>query len=400
MSVKIDYLDGLRGVAAGIVVVTHFFQVFFPSVFEGNQQISHYAFERFASQTPINLLFNGNFSVCLFFVLSGYVLSHRFFQTKENEIVYSSALRRYLRLAIPAFCSVVIAYIAMQVGFGYYDNIRHVTMSTMPDPFATSPRFSTMLMETWFHTFFTYGMQYNPVLWTMTYELFGSFLIFGFILLCGRHRIRYPLYVLLIWWFLDSYYLGFILGVLLSDLKNSEGINRLVFLQRPWVTTILILFGVYFGSFPYVDPSETIYSALVWKTDGFSFFVFYHVLGSFLIIAALLTSHTMQNMFGSKWIAYLGKISFSLYLVHFTVICTLSSYLFDQWKNTIPYGMNVLVSFAVSLPVILGLSHLFYKYVDAKTLRLLSEGSRKLFKWDKAQKKGRATRSKGNGMSG
>ncbi|WP_433946748.1 acyltransferase family protein [Paenibacillus sp. SN-8-1] len=232
MKQKIIYLEGIRGTAAFIVVFAHFFQVFMPSVFEGNGDIVHFAFETPASKTPINLLFNGNFSVTLFFVLSGYVLSYRFFRDKVNRVIYSSAVRRYFRLAIPAFVSVIFAFALMSFEFGYFDDISPVTMSTMPDPYAADPTIWAMWTEGLFHTFFTYGNKYNPVLWTMTYELFGSFLIFTFLILLGKLRIRYIAYPLLIYCFLDSYYLGFVLGLLLSDLHNS-GRNWLELVNRP-----------------------------------------------------------------------------------------------------------------------------------------------------------------------
>lgn len=378
MKPKIVYLDGVRGLAACIVVVCHFFQVFLPSVFEGRPEMAHFAFEGAAARTPINLLFNGNFSVCLFFVLSGYVLSYRYFQTKDRLHVYSSAARRYFRLAIPAVLSVVLAYLAIIGGFGFYDDIQGITLSSMPDPFAADTGVWAMMKESLFHTFFAYGSQYNPVLWTMTYELFGSFLIFAFLLLLGKRKLRFAVYALLIWLWIDSYYLGFVLGMLLSDLKHSDR-NWLAAINRPWINAILVIAGIFMGSYPYWNTQGTIYSILVWEAPGFSFFEFYHVTGSFLILTALLNSSRMQTLFNRKPFAYLGKISFSLYLVHFTIICTLGSYIFGQLYSALPYGMSVLLTMVITHPVIFAAAHLFERFVDAKTLVLLSRWSERLF---------------------
>ncbi|WP_339271136.1 acyltransferase [Paenibacillus sp. FSL K6-1330] len=373
---KIVYLDGLRGLAALIVVVSHFFQVFAPSVFEGRKEIEHFAFEGIAARTPFNLLFNGNFSVCLFFVLSGYVLSYRFFQTGDRLIIYSSAIRRYFRLAAPALVSVFLAYLIIVLDLGAYDKIRGMTLSSMPDPFMASDNLLVMLKEGLFHIFFTYGSQYNPVLWTMTYELFGSFLIFGFLVLCGRRVIRYAAYVLLIYVFNDSYYLGFVLGMLLADLKHSDR-DWLSYFNAPWMTFIWITVGIYLGSYPYLDPEGTIYSILVWESDGFEFFAFYHVIGSFLILIALLNSRWLQALFHHKLFAYLGKISFSLYLLHFTIICTLGCHLFLLFSTFLSYGWNVIVTSLITVPVIFGAAHVFYRLVDVNVLSLLSRWSKK-----------------------
>ena len=132
-----------------------------------------------AARTPFNLLFNGNFSVCLF-LCSADMCSAIVFGTGDRSIVYSSAIRRYFRLAVPALASVFLAYLILVLDLGAYDNIRGMTLSSMPDPFAADANLLVMLKESLFHTFFTYGSQYNPVLWTMTYELFGSLMIFVF----------------------------------------------------------------------------------------------------------------------------------------------------------------------------------------------------------------------------
>lgn len=370
MNSKIVYLDGLRGLAAFIVVVSHFFQVFAPSVFEGNAEIQHFAFESLAARTPLNLLFNGNFSVCLFFVLSGYVLSRRFFQTGDNLIIYSSAIRRYFRLAVPAFISVLFAYLITVFDLGAFDDIRGITRSSMPDPFQADVRLLHMLKESLIHTFFTYGSQYNPVLWTMTYELLGSFLIFAFLLLLRRPGFRFAGYAVLIYGFVDSYYLGFVLGMLLSDLKNGKR-DWLACIRRPWVNFILLTAGVYMGSYPYIDPQGTIYSILVWTSVQFHYFEFYHVMGSFLIVSALLNSDRMQSLLSLKVFSYLGKVSFSLYLVHFTIICSFGSYVFLRLNPFVSYGVNVLLTTVITLLLIFVAAHVFHRFIDANTLILL-----------------------------
>lgn len=386
MKSKLIFLDGLRGAAAFIVVLAHFFQVFLPSVFEGNGEISHFSFEIPASQTPFNLLFNGNFSVCLFFVLSGYVLSYRFFRSKDNAIIYSSAARRYFRLAVPAFASVLLAYLVILVGAGWFGEVSAVTKSSMHDPYTIMPSVWTLLKEGLYHNFFTYGSQFNPVLWTMTYELFGSFLIFAFLLLFGHFKIRFIIYPIIMYYFLDSYYLAFILGLLLSDLHNSNEKNRLQFIKRPWINVILMVVGLYVGSFPYVNWVGTIYEPLVWNQPTFSFFIFYHVIGAFFIMTAVLNSNWMQTLFASKPFAFLGKISFSLYLVHFTVICTLSSFMFLKLSPYLSYGFNLMITVLVSLIVIFGLAHLMNRYVDQPTIDFLSKHSARIFDRDPNRK--------------
>ena len=84
MTEKISYLDGLRGVAAINVMLMHFFIVLLPAMIYSDRMPSHLGnLEKIFTSTPLGLIGAGNFSVCIFFVLSGYVLTQKYFKTKE-----------------------------------------------------------------------------------------------------------------------------------------------------------------------------------------------------------------------------------------------------------------------------------------------------------------------------
>ncbi|WP_372010596.1 acyltransferase family protein [Paenibacillus chitinolyticus] len=368
---KITYLDGLRGAAALVVVFAHFLQVFLPSMFEARPQVSHFAFDQWIPRTPLNLLFNGNFAVCLFFVLSGFVLSRRFFRYRNRSIVTAALLKRYFRLAVPAFCSLLLAFAVMKLDWNFYVEARGYTRATMPDPYTTVPSFGTLLEQGFVHTFFGYGMAYNPVLWTMTYELFGSFLVYGLLLAFGRSRFRFILYAAGGWLFRDSYYLGFVLGMLLSDLSAGSGRN-LIALRPGAVPAVLALLGLFLGSVPYVGWQGTVYAWLPLGPGGFPGVVTYRTAGAALVLLALLNSPSGQKLFGGRSMAYLGKLSFSLYLVHFAVLCSFSCLLFLRLDGWLPYGLNILVTTLVSLPLLFVLAHLMYRLIDEPVVRLLS----------------------------
>lgn len=368
---KVTYLDGLRGLAALAVVIAHYFQVFVPAMFENRADISHFAFDRIVPKTPLNVLYNGNFAVCVFFVLSGYVLSYRFFRRKERAAAAAGLVKRYFRLAVPAFVSVLLAYAVMKLGWGYYDEVRALTKATMPDPYAAAPAFGELVAQGLYRTFFAYGMAYNPVLWTMTYELYGSFLVYTVLLVAGTSRLRFAVYAVAIWWFRDSYYLGFWLGMLLSDLGNSYPTSRLAIRSRA-ALLLLAAAGLYLGSYPYVSPAGTVYAWLPVRADGFPNTVACRTAGAFLLLLSLLNSRAGQAALASKPLAYLGRLSFSLYLVHFTVLCSFASLLFLRWADRLAYGWNVLLTTATSLPVVFLLAHLMYRGVDGPIVRLLS----------------------------
>lgn len=93
----------------------------------------------------------------------------------------------------------------------------------------------------------------------------------------------------------------------------------------------------------------------------------------------LLNSQRMQKAFSSTVPVFLGKISYSLYLVHFLVISSFTCALFLALYPELPYGAAVLTSCILSLLLIVPLSYIFYKYVDTTGVKLSKSFYNRLF---------------------
>ena len=66
---------------------------------------------------------------------------------------------------------------------------------------------------------------------------------------------------------------------------------------------------------------------------------------------------------------YLGDLSFGLYLTHIFILGTFASYLFVHFSS-LSYGVRFLVTIVPALLLMLGVAHLFTKYVDQQAIRL------------------------------
>ena len=94
---RLHFVDGLRGWAAVAVLLCHLFIQLFP----------------YSPQVAVLLAqllpFSGAAAVYVFFVISGFVLSIRYVETKDSDGLARMAASRYLRLALPIFvgCSIV-----------------------------------------------------------------------------------------------------------------------------------------------------------------------------------------------------------------------------------------------------------------------------------------------------
>jgi peptidoglycan/LPS O-acetylase OafA/YrhL len=102
---RLECLDGVRGVAALVVVVFHYLSAFLPTLTP--DQTSNPCW---LADTPLAILFNGPFAVVVFFVLSGFVISRSAVKRFHLSLTIAS---RYLRLTVPMVASVIIAWLLL-----------------------------------------------------------------------------------------------------------------------------------------------------------------------------------------------------------------------------------------------------------------------------------------------
>lgn len=112
--VRIEALDGLRGVAAIVVVLYHALLIvpeFSASIVDGVEPLAGTP-EWALLRTPLRILVMGPEAVLIFFVLSGFVLTLGFVgRPMSSRFVGSYLIRRVLRLYIPVWGSLIFAFV-------------------------------------------------------------------------------------------------------------------------------------------------------------------------------------------------------------------------------------------------------------------------------------------------
>lgn len=371
MTDKINYLDGLRGIAAINVMIMHFFILLVPAIIYSDRMPSHFGgLEQLFSSTPLGLIGAGNFSVCIFFVLSGYVLTYKYFRTKDKKIIISGAVRRYIRLFVPVFAAIILAFLLASTGvFHYYiETVMISGNNNYANYWTFTPDIVDAVKQAIWGSFFAGEDTYNPVLWTMTIEFYGSMLVFAMALLFGVQRTRWTFYLAAAVLFFNSYYFAFVIGMVLADTFNSK--TSMFKTDNKIILSILLISGLFLGSYPVgTVTNDSLYGFLnngLFQTPKLT----YHILGAGMIMYVLLNSRWLQNIFSSSVPVFLGKISYSLYLIHFLVISSFTCALFLFLHSVFSYGTAVFISCFLSLLLIIPLSYLFYKYVDMAGVRI------------------------------
>ncbi len=367
---RIAYIDGIRGMAALIVVFHHYLLSFYPRLFPANPDFVYSGgiLQNTAILSPLNILYNSSFAIGLFFVISGYALSYKYFVSKNVEYLRSSTIRRYFRLEIPILFSVIVSYLLLK--FGLYGNqaiAENYTHSTywFGSLWNMNPDFFKMLKEGVYSSLFTGGtLSYNPVLWTMIIEFMGSIVVFAILALFGSSAKRFLIYGLLIIIIHVGFIPAFIIGLALCDYYHSEERK-----SSPSISVLMILvFALYIGSYQRIEVNS------IWSIFNFISETdksYPYIIAASFFLFAVINSNVLKRFFSTGIMQFFGKISFSVYLLHLLVIGSLGSFLFNYFFGAmhISYIFSFVLMITLSSAAIVGLSYLMYRYIDLSGIR-------------------------------
>ena len=170
-------LDGLRGIAAIVVVIHHLLLTlpwFADRVGLGNlESRNHFrvSFHRIFEYSPLHILFGGTEAVVIFFVLSGYVLIIAV--TEEKVVNYLR--HRLVRLYVPIIAAVALAAGLVQIIQRSKSSLNSWWLNSHAIQFSTSSLFKNFWVID--------GTDWmNSSLWSMRYEIIFSLLVVVF---CG-----------------------------------------------------------------------------------------------------------------------------------------------------------------------------------------------------------------------
>lgn len=371
---RFDELEGLRGVAAVMVALYHFFLAFYIIAFMGigANKVQHTFFEDNLYGNPIMGVFSGTFMVAIFFVLSGFVLSIGFFQSGKSNIIKKLAAKRYIRLMVPALVSIMIAFILLSIGIaGLKNEVAAISGSQwLSNSWATTPDFIKAFQSGVFGIFTKPSSPYNNVLWTMVYEFAGSFLVFGSLLLFGKLKYRWVFYVFLIFATFNTWFLGFVLGMVLADLYAK---GRIQTKKHSWFLVIpLMALVLFLAAYPHEKVDGTVYQYTSMLSININWLILHLTLAAFGAVTLILLVKQLSTLFKARLFSALGKYTFALYLTHLLVIYTFSMAVFLLLNKTFGLGYNwsALLTLVASVPVVTLVAFLFEKYVDAPSIRL------------------------------
>lgn len=358
---RLPALDGLRGVAALVVVVFHYLCLLHwqaTPIFGQNPPA--------AADTPLGLLWNGPFAVSVFFVLSGFVMAAA--AERRRRTPFTNAITRYLRLAIPVTASILLAWALLYV---LPDAATRLAASQVaPSPWLeftyreVIPGPHIALADGLAGNFLRGRSGFNNVLWTMQIELLGSVMLFAiYWLASGRQRLLVlagAAAVIIV--AAPLHYLGFIVGAAIYEAAQRGRLDNM----PAGVGVLAFVAGAALGApgpgaHARLGLPEAPVALTLGNPDGF-----WPVLAAALILFAALTFRSLARALALRIPRWLGRVSFGLYLLHVPPLYTIVAA--AHLSGALPGPVLAAAYFGAVLLA----AHLFTLAVDEPCLRGLT----------------------------
>ena len=386
---KVQYLECLRGVAEIQVVLLHFVTGFLP-----------YAGERIPA--PLRVLYDGHTAVYLFFLISGAVLTPSF--ARSGPFV-AKLVKRVVRLGIPVAAAGGIATALLAVWPDAHVRAAGLTRSSWlamdSSGAATLAHLAreigldSLLLGYREATLFgPFAGQLPPMalsldapFWSLHLELYGSLLvlclvslraysvwwhcaaIIAAILLFGTH----PMFL---------FVLGHLSSVVVLGLDPAEGgpglgedgrVGSVHGAKRGGLFgALLILLGV-------ALCASKDWQAVEWSRQMLSrseiaaapsLFQFQSQLGAAALYFGVLLCPPVWWPLGCTLARRLGRLSFSIYLLHFPILFTVVCLAFIRARGVFSYAASVALAFALFLLVTLLAGIAFERLIDRPAIAL------------------------------
>ncbi len=373
---KLTHLEGMRGLMAVNVILCHFVCVYYPQMyFSGYEDSSLSCFY----STPLSALVNGNIAVVFFFALTGFLVGMSvFIKNTDASMILQKSKNRYTRLLPVIIIATLFTVLTMIFGLQYHLQISNprVNMKFLSEYCNFEPSLKSLIANIFFLPFVDYSAYIGPF-WTIKYEFWGYIIILIAAIALKDSKWRRLIYLaimLVMSICLDSYYMIFIMGLLVADLqfnKTSTVLSKIyqkLILNKVFIVLCFFV-SAYFACCP-MHENSPIYS--FWFKLPLIDDILLRGFGMSLFIFTSLNLRIIQKILSVKPLVFLGKCSFETYALHWPIMLSLEAGLFLIFEKQMNYDYAALLSFAITIPVIY-LSSISLNFFVNKTTKLINK---------------------------
>lgn len=298
------WIDNLKLIAAGGVFLCHYAEAF---AVEGAGITS---WLKYLNQYLLALVINGEFWVCIFCILSGYLVSRKKISCFKELL--KGCINRYFRFFIPfMFANLFVYAIANTIGFSSRSCGQMISNAWFMEAYISD----ISILDVAKHSILL-GSGLNSTFWVIRHMFLASCIIYissylENIFKCSGIRIV-VLIILLVCpytFFIGVNYLGSIIPIIYKKIKGENKKLAVIVIVIP----LFMMSGVQ-NVIADVFNCDILYINQYWET-----------LYSFSIIICICASKYLKGLFNNINLSKLSNQSMTIYLLHWPILCAFSA---------------------------------------------------------------------------
>jgi peptidoglycan/LPS O-acetylase OafA/YrhL len=301
--------------------------------------------------SPLHVLWNGTPAVHVFFVLSGFVLVLPFTKPGAPKSWAQYYAKRFFRLYLPAWASLAVAVALILM----IPRTASPLQSPWADMYVIDPSLGQVFKDS---LLMLNASTINTPLWSLKWEVLFSLLLPAYVFIALRWRrfwhVKIGLALLLaavgalqdVEWL--SYLPIFAIGAVLGAERE-----RISALTRSWPRAVWFFVaaaGIFLANAEWVSPGQPVPGVEAVVT-----------VGAVLIVLLFVSCGPAKRLGDTAVAQWLGRVSFSLYLVHLPIILA---------AVTLLRSVSLPLALAISVAASLVVAELFFRYVEQPAHRL------------------------------
>nr|WP_315164766.1 acyltransferase [uncultured Flavobacterium sp.] len=333
----IPVLDGIRAYAVLMICFVHFFQVDEVSLYEGNKYLGVLFFK--ISQIGLK-------GVELFFILSGFLITGILMNSKASPNFFKTFyLRRFIRIFPLYYFVLTISFLVLpnlinvddagrdvikQQGWlwTYLSNfsgfLTHTSSWDASINFPSFGHFWSLCVEEHFYVFWPFLIYFSNDKWLP--RLMWSFV--GLSIFSVLFVYIFDDFIPILKWSTIQYSGVLSLGGLISYYRNIPiRYNQIIAISKK----LILPSGILFLLVNFIPRQYEIHNVLTFYTSIFFF--------SFFLVLSLEGGNTTRGLFDHKFLYFIGKISYGIYVYHFLLKPYFKTYIYETIKIYIHNGI-------------------------------------------------------------
>lgn len=359
---RLDYIDGIRGIASILVVFCHLACVFMPGLYFAEK--ANTTFEQIWIHSPLNIITNGNASVQCFFVLSGFLITRKVYRNREKSLI--SPIKTYCKLLHIIIPAVIFSATLMATKQMYH--LQALNINPVLEFVADYNDFDVSIIDVIKDIFcltFISGSKYVGPFWTIHNEFWGSILILTtsyYILSVGKNRkglyIIFGIIVLCAKAQLFPFVVGAFAYDCIHDTENdTTWLGKIINFCIKHLYPVMMIVGLYL-----VDINWAISG--IWAPLSIipGITLICRSIGCAMCVICIHGSRLLRSIFSAKPLQFLGRISAYIYAFHWPIILSIGCGIYIALKD-IPYYYAVVI---ISVTVII--TTCLFSFVYTKVL--------------------------------